>query len=279
MDWTMNNLETAYELGRRRAVEEHLEKVAFMALARGAGSLIARGYRAARPYADKAVSSAGKTVSSARGSTAYKNLAKNVKYIAKDTVKSPLTYAFGGIGAYTTEGSFGDKLKAGLLAGGLGSAAYRVMGGAYQRALGTGMRMSGATRSKFTSDLMSRGLKKSQAHKAVLNRQIANRYGKSGDIAGYDKYMSKYKDSLKDLTTRQRVGLAFKYDKKRMATGALNFGVSGLAAEKAYTGISNMVGAGPQQQNRMYERMTSNYPPPAPRRTGTIAGNNNPYTG
>lgn len=271
----MSKLKTAYELGKRQAIQEHMEKEALFGVLRGAGSLIARGARAGYGAASPHVS---KGVAAARNSGSFRNIARQSKYIAKDTLKSPMTYVFGGLSAYNTEGSAWDKTKAALIGGGIGMGSYKLMGGAANRVLGTGMRMSGANRSRFTSDLMSRGLSKTQANRAVINRNMASRYAKSGDIANYDKYMSKYKDSLKDLTFKQKLGLGLKYDKARMALGTTAFVGSGFAAEKATGAMFNMAGVGEQQQNRMYEDMSRNYPPPPPMRAGTIAGNNNPYS-
>lgn len=269
----MSKLQTAYELGKRQALQEHMEKEAFVGLLRGAGSLIARGARAGYSAASPHVS---KGVATARNSGSFRNIARQSKYIAKDTFKSPMTYAYGGFSAYTTDGSTGDKIKAGLTGGILGGATYKLMGGAHRAAFSRLARKG--NNKALMQDLMNRGLSKKDAYAATMGRTRMLNSARSGDLLKFDQQKLKYKDALKGLKFKDRMAVKLKYDKSQLATGAAAFGVSTVAAEKAIGAMSNMAGVGEQQQNRMYENMSSNYPPPSPMRSGTIAGNNNPYS-
>lgn len=274
----MNKYEAAYMLGSKSA-EEVLEKTAIFgaigsvarAAASGVGRMAASGYRAAAPRVSQGVANL-------RASRGYANFGRQLKHVAKDTAKSPFTYLMGGYSAYNQEGSLTDKALAGVMGGALSMGAYSLSAGA-SRGLGAKLFSGGANRNKaFMKDLMSRGLSKKDAYKATMGRSRALGASKSNNMADFTRHMDSYKDATKGLKFMDKAVLNLKYNKGQMATGALTLGVAGTASTRGTDAVSNMLGVGPQQQNRMYEAQNSRYPAPRPHRSGTISGTNNPYS-
>lgn len=270
----MTDLLQAYNLGSRMAANDAFEKVALAGLIRGAGSLIAKGYQAAAPRAASAFAAG-------RNSKTYGHLAKNVRHLARDTLKSKMTYAMGGLQAYTTEGDIYDKAKAFAVGGLIGGASYGLMGGAARtmgaRMLG-GRKLTGARLDSYISDLQSAGLKGSRARTAARRLNSANKYSRRGNLAGFDQNIKAYQKATEGLGKMDRLKLNLKYNKRGVAAGTFGVGAGFYAGDKAYNSVTNIAGMGPQQQERMYETQTSNYPPPPPPRSSTISGNNNPYS-
>jgi hypothetical protein len=269
----MNNIEAAYILGCQSA----LEKTSSANILRiGKNALqMAKGYGLQGRHAAKTLTNKyapGLLTSQTRG-------ARFVRGVGRE-LKNPFVHVGGVSSALSTDGSFGDKAKAYATGGLSWGAGWRLSQHA-ARATAAKL-MNPATGSKAMRGLQSKlttaGMDSKNATRAAFNKTRAMTKLKSGDLKGYDKYMSNYKDMLKkDLSFGQRLKFNLANNKANMGLSAAGFGGGYYLSERLSDSANTMLGINDTQLQR--KAMERQQPvPQMPMRNQTLMAGNNPYS-
>jgi hypothetical protein len=302
----MTTEELAYNLGRQKA----LEKVASVALARGAwgatraalsGTRAAKGAKGAWDATKGAYGAAknlkspmsyirGAGNSAMRGAQQYApNVLKDgsrahkaITAVGRNTVADPLFLGMGALSAYNTEGGLWDKTKAFGIGGTFGGVGWRAGTNVGRSLAGKFVKAPNlASRQAFRGKLLGAGMSPIKAHGAILQRTNSLKALKAGDFKGYTQGMDSYQKLLKDnIGTFGKAKFNLMNNKLQYGIGATGLGVGTYLSIKGETTASNIAGIGEEQQlEKLREKeMKSLQNTPTPMRSNTLMHGNNAYS-